>query len=168
MSWNIGSIITTSVAPVSGGTSAIQTLTFGGTITGGIFKLQRQGHSTPAIHWSSVNATLVANIQTALDRLDTIGAGNTLVAVGTMTAGIGTITVTFQGKFINAQMDDMVVVNQLQGTSPTLSNATTTAGVNADGRGYSTPGSLCVRQDTGALYVNMGTDILNPNWVAVP
>ena len=79
------------------GTNEVQTLTFGGTPTGGTFTLTFDGYTTAPISWSSTNATLVANIDAALEALPNIGAGGVTVAVGTMTNGIGTITVTFGG-----------------------------------------------------------------------
>src|SRR5205085_1343611 len=62
------------------GVSAVQTLTFGPAVSGGTFTLAFNGATTAPITWSSTPATLVGNIQAALDALPTIGAGNTLVA----------------------------------------------------------------------------------------
>ena len=62
----------------SGGVNEIQRLTFSGSPTAGTFRLVLDGASTGVITYSTATATLVANIQTALDNLPTIGPGNTL------------------------------------------------------------------------------------------
>src|SRR3954464_11821503 len=81
-------------APVAG-TDEVQTITIGGTPTSGTFRLTFEGFTTGDITWSATNATLVANIDAALEALDNIGTGGVVTAVATMTAGIGTATVTF-------------------------------------------------------------------------
>lgn len=58
--------------------SAVQTLTFGGNITGGSFTLTLGAQTTAPISWSNNAATLVANIQKALDTL--LGAGKVVVS----------------------------------------------------------------------------------------
>src|SRR3954463_10288848 len=83
-------------APVAG-TDEVQTITIGGTPTAGTFTLTYDGFTTAAITWSNVNATLIAAIDAALEALPNIGSGGVVTAVGTMTAGIGTTTVTFSG-----------------------------------------------------------------------
>lgn len=143
-------------APVAG-TDEVQTLTFGGTPTGGTFKLRFESQTTAAITWSSTNATLVANIDAALEALTSIGTGNVTTAVGTMTAGIGTITVTFVSGRGKQAVELLVVAdNSMTGTSPTLAVAETTPGVTATGRG-SSPGRLLVDSTNAKLYVNTGT-----------
>jgi autotransporter-associated beta strand protein len=95
-------------------TDAVQTITFGGTVTGGSFTLAFNNGTTTSttlpILYSSNLATLTANIQTALDAL--LGSGNTaelavvptnhwaliksgpgtLVLAGTNSYGGGTLT----------------------------------------------------------------------------
>lgn len=149
-------------APVAG-TDEVQTLTFGGTPTGGTFRLSFKGQRTAPIAWSSTNATLVANIDAALEALSTIGTGGVTTAVGTMTAGIGTITVTFTGaKGKKAQPLLVVADNSLTGTSPTLAVAETTPGVDATHRGAA-KGATLVRTDNGVEYINTGTTTA-PTW----
>src|SRR4051794_15606160 len=87
--------IMTNAGVPGAGTSEIQTITIGGTPTGGTFRLRYEGQTTANIPWNATNATLVASIDAALEALATVGTGNVTTAVGTMTAGIGTITVTF-------------------------------------------------------------------------
>lgn len=149
----------------SNGTSEIQTLTFGGTPSGGTFRLTFKGKTTAAISWSATNATLVSNIDTALEALTTIGTGGVTTAEGTMTAGVGTITVTFAGNLTKLDVSAMTVSSSLTGSSPTLANATTTAGVTATGRGAAV-GRLLIDTTNAVLYVNAGT-VLGPTWTIV-
>lgn len=156
---------TTAGAPAAG-TSAVQTLTIGGTPTGGTFKLALDGIQSAAIAWSATNATLLANILAALVAMPNIGAAGVTVAAGTLTAGIGTITLTFAAQNATRVISTMTVAdNSLTGTTPTLAVATTTPGVNADGLG-APKGALLTRLDTGVLYINTGT-ALNPTFVTV-
>jgi hypothetical protein len=140
----------------SAGTDEIQTITIGGTPTAGTFKLTFQGQQTAAITWSATNATLVANIDAALEALGNIGTAGVTTAVGTMTAGIGTITVTFNGVVGKLAVDTMTVVSSLTGTSPTIAVAETTPGVTATARGY--PKGTIVSDTTNAKgYIMTGT-----------
>lgn len=139
------------------GTSEVQTLTFGGTPTGGTFKLSFDGYTTAAITWSATNATLVANIDAALEALASIGTGNVTTAVGTMTAGIGTITVTGAGSLAAKNIPAIAVAdNSLTGTSPTLAATTTTPGVDAGGRGLP-KGQVLIDTTNADIYINAGT-----------
>lgn len=149
------------------GTSCIQTLTFGGTPTGGTFTISYKGKTTSAISWNSTNGTLVSNIDTALEALATLAGGSSVTtAVGTMTSGIGTITVTFTGNYAKLLVPVMTVSSSLTGTAPTLACAITTAGVTADGRS-SSKGAFCNDITNGILYQNQGTSGTAPTWVKV-
>jgi hypothetical protein len=148
------------------GVSEIDTLTFGGTITGGDFKLGFQSGVTASIAWSNVNATLVGLIDAALEALPNVGTGNATTAVGTMTAGIGTITITFAGTLANADVGPITIAaNTLTGTAPTLTAATTTAGSAAGGAG-APKGALLQDTTNGILYINTGTAAV-PTWTKV-
>jgi hypothetical protein len=148
-------------APVAG-TSAVQTLTIGGTPTGGTFILSFEGRLTGAITWSATNATLLTNMNTALDAA--YGAGSIVAAAGTLTAGIGTVTLTFGGNYaLRAVSLVSVASNALTGTGPTLAIASTTPGVDATARGYG-PGAMLLDITNSKLYVNTGT-ALSPTWV---
>ena len=161
-----GHILVTATAP-SNGTSEVQTLTLGGTPTGGTFRLSFKGSNTAAIAWSVTNATLIANISAALQALDTVGAGGITVAAGTLTAGIGTVTLTYGGNLGVLSVPNVTVYNNsLTGTAPTVAVAETTPGVTADGRSQAAKGTLDVALDTGVLYANTGT-ALAPTWVKV-
>jgi hypothetical protein len=141
----------------SNGTSEVQTITLGGTPTGGSFKLSFQGQTTAAISWSSTNATLLANVQNALRALGTVGAEGITVAAGTLTAGIGTMTATFGGHLAALALPALVVAsNNLSGTSPTIAITKTTPGVTATQRG-APKGALLINTLDGELYQNMGT-----------
>lgn len=155
-----GRVLHAATTPVAG-TNEIQTLTFGAGTTAGNFKLTYNGETTANIAWSATNATLVANVDAALEALSSIGTGGVTTAVGTMTAGIGTITCTFAGTN-TARLNVGLVTVATQTTGGTLSTAETTAGVEADGRDTA-KGTLCIADDTGILYGNTGTPP-NPTW----
>lgn len=160
-----GRVITNAGAPTSG-TSAVQTLTIGGTPTGGTFRLRYEGATTAQIAWSATNATLVANIDAALEALATVGVGNLTTAVGTMTAGIGTITITFAAALANRLVSAITVVdNSMTGTSPTVAVAITTPGVDATGLNAA-KGQLLVDTTNAVLYQNTGTQV-SPVWSKV-
>jgi hypothetical protein len=161
----LGAPIVTSGAP-SAGTDEVQTITFGGTPTGGTFKLAFEGFTTAAITWSSTNNTLRDNVDAALEALPSIGTGGVTTAVGTMTDGIGTLTITFAGNRGKQAVPTISVANNsLTGTSPTVAVAETTPGVDASGRGAS-KGAILIRSDTGIVHVNTGTAIA-PTWTVV-
>jgi hypothetical protein len=105
-------------------TSEVQTVTITGSPTGGTFTLTLNGATTSNIAY---NATASA-VQTALEALSTIGAGNVVVTGG---PGPGTpYTVQFTGA-LGAQDVTLMTAshNFTGGTSPNISVAETTAGV---------------------------------------
>jgi hypothetical protein len=149
----------------AGGTDEVQTITFGGTwLAGETFKLSFNGFTTAAIAWSATNNTLRDNVDTALEALPTIGTGGVVTAVGTMTAGIGTLTVTFATNLAKKAVNTIGVANN-GSASGTLAVAETTPGVDAAFRGAAIGATY---QDTtnGKLYVNTGTAIA-PVWTVV-
>lgn len=153
----------TGTAP-SAGITCVQTGTLGATITGGTFNLNYAGMVTAPITWVGTNATLVTNIQNALNALPTIGTGQSTVAAGTMVNGAGgTFTVTFGGNLSKQVLPVMSVqANNMTGAAHTLTFAITTAGVEADGR-ILPKGALIMAADTGKWYTNSGTPP-NPVW----
>lgn len=156
---------TTAGAPTAA-TSEVQTLTIGGTPTGGTFILSYDGYNTAPITWSATNATLIANIDAALEALPNIGTGGVTTAAGTVTAGIGTITLTFAGNVAGLAVNTITVLsNSMTGTAPTVAVAETTPGVTTSARGAPIGATL---QDTtnGKLYVNTGTALV-PVWTVV-
>lgn len=106
------------------GTSEVQTLTIGGSPTGGTFTVTFAGQTTAAIAYNAAASA----VQTALQALSTIGAGNVAV---TGSAG-GPYTVTFQGALAHDNVPAMTATSSLTGgTSPSVTPATTTSGANA-------------------------------------
>jgi hypothetical protein len=148
------------------GTDEVQTLTFAGTwIAAETFYLKFDGYETAAIPWSATNATLVASIDAALEALPNIGASGVTTAVGTMTNGIGTITVTFAGGNVSKRV--VALMTRRLGTTVdgTLAVAETTPGVDAFGRGLP-EGVLILDTTNDDTYVNTGTSNL-PVWAVV-
>lgn len=161
-----GSPLTNAGAPVAG-TDEVQTLTIGGTPTGGTFKLAYNGFKSGAITWSSTNATLLSNINTALNAMPNVGTSGIVAAAASLTAGIGTITLTFSGANLAKQVQNLMTVadNSLTGTAPTLAIAETTPGVTATGRN-SGKGAQLVDTTNGVLYQNTGS-AQAPTWTKV-
>jgi len=159
----MGRAIAVSGAPVAG-TNEVQTLTIGGTPTAGSFVLILEGRSTGTITWSNVNATLLASMVTALDAA--FGTGSVVPTAGSLTAGIGTILLTFGGAYARRAVATMSYYNGLTGTSPTLAIAETTPGVDASYRGATT-GAMLIRTDTGLAYINTSTTAGAPTWTVI-
>lgn len=162
----VARVLTNAGVP-SAGTDEVQTLTIGGTPTSGTFKLAFEGFITAAITWSSTNATLLANINTALRALPSLGASEITAAAGSLTSGIGTITLTFGGSRAKQTIGSLISVadNSLAGTNPTLAIAETTPGVDATYRGAG-KGQLVIDTTNAKLYINTGT-ALAPTWTVV-
>jgi hypothetical protein len=158
-----GGILENAGAP-GAGTNEVQTLTIGGTPTGGTFTLALGAQRTGAISWNATNATLIGNMNTALDAV--FGTASIVAAVGTMTNGIGTATLTFSGnEYAKTAQPLMTATNSLTGTSPTLALAETTPGVSATP--YQAPkGALVSDTTNGKLYINSGT-AYSPTWTVV-
>ncbi len=151
----------------SAGTDEVQTLTIGGTPTGGTFKLAFDGHTTAAMTWvGDDDAALIAAVDAALEALANIGTGGVTCAAGTLTSGIGTVTITFGGNLTKLAVPTITVAeNSLEGTSPTLAVAETTPGVTATARG-ARKGATLNDTTNGILYINTGT-ALAPTWTKV-
>lgn len=156
----------TAGAPTDG-TDEVQTITIGGTPTGGTFTLTFDGHTTAPIAWSSTNATLIANIDAALGALPNIGsASNVTTADSTLSSGIGDLTVTFVAALGKLAVPTMTAnASGLTGTAPTVSVAETTPGVTASARG-APKGATLTDTTNGKLYINTGTAAA-PTWTVV-
>lgn len=160
-----GAILTNAGAPTAG-TNEVQTLTIGGTPTGGTFKLTFDGWQTAAITWSATNATLLANINAKLDLLPNGAASAIVASDSTLTAGIGDLLLTFSGApLAKRAVPTMTAQSSLTGTSPTLAIAETTPGVDVTARG-SIKGQLLTDITNGILYINTGTAVA-PTWTKV-
>lgn len=151
---------------LTAGTNEVQTLTIGGTPTGGTFKLRFEGNNTAAITWSGTNATLLANIQAALDAHPSLGTNGCVASAGTVTNGIGTVLLTFGAARAKQAVETMAVANNsLTGTAPTLTVAETTPGVNASGL-YAAVGDMGV-DSSGVVYVVTALTGPVPTWTKV-
>lgn len=151
---------------VTAGTDEVQTLTIGGTPTGGTFILRFESVNTSAITWSNNNTTLLANIQAALDAHPSLGTNGCVASAGTVTAGIGTVLLTFGAARAKENVELMTVFkNSLTGSSPTLAISTTTPGVPATGK-YATFGEMGV-DSAGTVYVNTATGGGLATWVVI-
>jgi hypothetical protein len=83
-----------------------------------------------------------------------------------MTAGIGTITVTFVSALAKMAVSTLAVSdNSMTGTAPTLAVAETTPGVDATGRGAGL-GRLLVDTTNAKLYIATASGS-TPTWVVV-
>lgn len=147
----------------SNGTDEVQTLTIDA--TGGTFKLRFDGHTTAAISWSSTNNTLRDNVDAALEALPNIGTGGVTTAVGTMTSGVGTLTITFAGNLTKKAVPTITVANNSLTGTATLTVAETTPGVDASGRG-APKGAYLTDTTNGLAYINTGT-ALAPTWTKI-
>lgn len=107
---------------IMGGVNCVQTLTISGVPTGGTFKLRYKGAETATIAYNAANTV----VQSALEALTTIGAGNVAV-VGS--AG-GPWTVTFQAAMAGRECDilELSLNSFTGGTAPTVTIAMTTKG----------------------------------------
>jgi hypothetical protein len=152
-------------APTAG-TNEVQTLTIGGTPTGGTFKLTYDGWQTAAITWTATDATLLSRINTALDALVNGAASAIVATAGTLSSGIGTILLTFSGPPLSKKaVNTMTAQSSLTGTAPTLAIAETTPGVDTTGIGAPI-GALLNDTTNGIIYANTGT-AQNPTWTKV-
>ena len=145
-------------------TDEVQTLTIAaGPPTAGTFTLAFDGQTTTAIIWSATNNTLRDRVDAALEALSNIGADNVAVTVGTMTAGVGTLVITFGGALTNTDVALITVTeNALTPTAVTLAIAETTPGVTAAFRGAK-KGAAVIDTTNGKQYINTGT-ALAPTW----
>jgi hypothetical protein len=111
----------TAPTPTGAGTNEVQTITITGAPTGGTFSLSLSGQTTPAL---AFNASTAA-VQSALQALSTIGAGNATV---TGTAG-SSYVVTFVSGLAATNVPAIVAVGSFTGgTTPAIAVVTTTGG----------------------------------------
>lgn len=157
-------------APVDG-TDEVQRITIGGTPEAGSkFRLTYDGWTTEPIAWSSTDATLVANVQAALDALAPLADGEVTVAEVSLTSGVGTMSVTFDGpnlsKLAVSQMTGSDFL-QSDGTASTgtVAGTTTTPGVTATFRDAPV-GAKYLDTTAGIEYVNTGS-VGAPTWSPV-
>lgn len=156
----LGTPLTNAGAPAAG-TNEVQTITTTGVPTGGTFRLAFGGFSTAAI----AHTGTAAAIDTALEALASVGAGNVTCAGGPLPTGV---TVTFSGTLAGQPVALLVVSdNSLTGgTTPAPAIARTTPGVAATGRGAPT-GARLINTTAGVLYINTSSNPAAPTWVVV-
>lgn len=108
-------------------TDEVQVVTVNGSPTGGTFTLAFRGVATSGIAYNAAAGT----VQTALQGLSTIGAGNATVAGS---AG-GPYTVTFAAALAATAVDEITADGSALtgGTNPSVTVETTTEGEAADG-----------------------------------
>lgn len=108
-------------AVVTVGVNQVDTITVTGTPTGGTFSVAYNGSTAVNVAY---NATASA-LQSALEGLPTIGAGNVAVT------GTGPYTVTFQGALAEQNLANLVVsgAGLTGGASPNAASVVTTPGV---------------------------------------
>lgn len=109
-----------------GGVTEAQRVTITGAPTGGTIQLTFNGQQTGTIAWNATAAT----VQTALQALSTIGAGNVTVTGG---PGPGTAwTITFTGTLAVTDVAQMTATSALTGgTAPAVAVTTITGGITA-------------------------------------
>ncbi len=140
------------------GIPCVQTLTFlTGLQSGDKFKLRFKGQETLPISWSGTSNTLRDNIDTALEALGNIPASGVTTAVGTMTSGIGTITVTFAARGEQPAIE--VAEERVIAGRGYVTAAITTAGIT----GPFNDGEVVVTEDSltsgvGTMFVTFSGD----------
>jgi hypothetical protein len=147
--------------PGDTGVNEVQTISITGTPDGGTFTLTYDDQTTTALDFDST----AAEIDTALEALSNIGAGDVTCAGGPLP---GTpVTVTFTGAL--AETDVVMLVADdalLTRTTPTMQVTTDTAGVLGSGQDAYPPGALLVDYVNAELYINTGTEAA-PAWTLV-
>lgn len=113
------------------GTDAVQTITFGGTVTGGTYTASFNGATSAAINWNDSAAT----VQTKLLAMSSIPSANGVVVTGG--PGPTALVVTFSNDISGTFQNAMTVTSSLTGTAPTVSVVQTTLGASGDVAGAS-------------------------------
>lgn len=103
----------------------VQELQFESTLTGGTFRLRVNGEETANITYNSTIATLLTNINNALDALDVLGAGD-IVATGTLVTAV-TLTAIADG-FYKIELSDIAGLTGNSTNNPNLTTTITTQG----------------------------------------
>ena len=125
--------------------------------TGGTFTISFDGQTTAAIDFDAT----AAEIETALEALSNIGAGNVVCAGGPMPDTL--VSITFSGELQGLAVAEITTtLTGLTGGTPVSIIATTVAGVQGSFRGCD-PGTMFIDTTNGDLYYNSGTRGL-PVW----
>jgi hypothetical protein len=161
---NYGAPYLSAGAP-SAGTSEVQSLTTAGTPAGGTFKLAYEGVTSGTIGYNAGTAA----VQAALDAMNTLGTGNTLVAGSALNNAAGSpTTITFQGNLAQKNVSSLTLANNslTGGTVPSVTIGTPTPGADATARDAAT-GELLIDVINGKLYINTSTTADTPTWTVV-
>ena len=147
------SLFIVSTQPVTlyfNGVNAVQSITIGGSPTGGTFTISYGGQTSAGIAYNASAAT----VQAALQAMSSIGAGNCTV---TGSAG-GPYTVTFTGTLgIQAITTITGSASGLTGGTPTIALASVTTGV-APAWNWVLPASWAINWAIGDIFSNpLGT-----------
>ncbi len=120
----------TCLAVDDAGVNEIQTITLTD-VAGGTFQLGFLGEVTTVIDWTDNDSQLIADIEDALEVLQTLGIGWVTVANSTLSSGNGDITVTFDGGNVRRTDVDILTVedDSLTGETPTIDIVETTPGL---------------------------------------
>ena len=103
-------------------TGEVDFVSFGGTVTGGTFKLALNGSTTTPISYTSNATTLQSRIQSALDNPLMLGAGNSIVSATSSTS----VSITFEGAYGGGQgVGSLTAISSLSGASPTVTSIST-------------------------------------------
>jgi hypothetical protein len=112
---------------VEAGLSEAQTITGGGTISGGTFTITYAGQTTTAIQWNANAAT----VQAALEALSNLAPGDVVVTGGPVASA--PLLLTFGGTLAAEDVVAVTTTSSLTGSSPTLTVATSVAGGGTTG-----------------------------------
>lgn len=107
----------------------VQTITGGGTISGGTYVIVYDGEMTSALAFNAVAAT----IQAALELLPSIGTGGITVTGGPLNTTPVVLTFAGSGTTAGKHHPLVSVINSLTGTTPTATPSLTTLGKPAGG-----------------------------------
>jgi hypothetical protein len=160
-------MVVVSGTPANGTDEVQSSVISGGPPTTLTFVLIVGGFATGPITWSNVNATLLGNINTALNALPGVGASGIVASAGAapaLTAGIGQVLYTFSGANLGKKAQPLITVGTVvqTGTATTIGAFTrATPGVDATMRGHL---GVIFSSTTKKVYVNEGT-AQAPTWV---
>jgi hypothetical protein len=153
-------MVVVSGTPGSGTDEVQSSVISGGPPTTLTFILLVGGFATAPITWSNVNATLLLNIQNALNVLPGVGTNGIVASAGAapaLTAGIGQVLYTFSGVNLGKKVQPLMSVGAVvqTGTATTIGAFTrATPGVDATMRGHL---GVIFSSTTKIVYANNGT-----------
>jgi len=149
-------VLEMAAAPTNG-VNAVQTLSVTGSPDGGSFTLTFGGKTTTAIAFNAA----ASDVQTALQALSSIGAGNVICTGGPLPGA--NVTITFANSLAGQPQSTITHTDSLTGgTNPAASVTSATSGVWGSYR-TALPGALLLDTANGFIYKNTG-DQFTPVW----